>query len=70
MNETNKEIVDNLIKLLDNVLLLSILFPDYTTIWVAKNNKGSYKYSEDKKAWDIDMSKEELINLIKNKLGI
>ena len=68
--EPNKEIVENMLKLLNHAEQISILFPDYTTIWISKDNKGSLYYSEDKKAWNFNISEKKLINLIKNKLGI
>lgn len=63
------EVVEAIIKLLEHTKQVSILFNDLTTkIWISKDNKGVLYYSYDKKAWEFNVSKEDLIKIIENKV--
>lgn len=60
------EIVDAIIKLLEHTKQISILFNNYKEIWISKDKKGILYYSYDTKSWKFDVSKEDLIRVVRD----
>ncbi len=65
MSPVEVDIADAIILLLEHTKQVSILFNNYEEIWISKDKKGILYYSKDTKSWEFNVTKKDLIDVIK-----